>query len=186
VRSVMWSDFLLADILTSLAKGISDVERAVCSIVSGPILDFNSTSSLCTDISWTIPTGIALPYVWRFMQCIRVYRETGNKQQLWNALKYTTAFPVIFLSYAKYHVHHDQWVALWKPLWLLAAFANSSFSYFWDVEKDWEISFFTNMKTEKVCICPSRPTAAYSGIRQGILLLDLVQLAAATILDIQA
>ena len=83
------------------------------------------------------------------MQCVRVYRETGNRQQLWNALKYTTAFPVVFLSYAKYHVSHDHWVALWKPLWLFAAFVNSSYSYFWDVERDWEISFFSMMRKKK-------------------------------------
>lgn len=151
-RTVTWADFLLADILTSLAKGISDVERAVCSMASGPISDAESMHALCSDISWTIPLAIALPYAWRFFQCVRVYRETGNQQQLWNALKYTTAFPVVFLSYAKYHVSPDQWVLLWKPLWLFAAFVNSSFSYFWDVERDWEISFFSSMRRKRTVL----------------------------------
>ena len=75
-RTVTWADFLLADILTSLAKGMSDVERAVCSMASGPISDTGSMHALCTDISWTIPLAIALPYAWRFFQCVRVYRET--------------------------------------------------------------------------------------------------------------
>lgn len=177
-RTVTWADFLLADILTSLAKGISDVERAVCSMASGPISDL-STHSLCTDISWTIPLAIALPYLWRFFQCVRVYRETGNRQQLWyvpdsysftrsdspthsrfaldrsfarNALKYTTAFPVVFLSYAKYHISHDEWVMRYKPMWLLAALVNSSFSYFWDLERDWEISFFSAMRKQKTVL----------------------------------
>ena len=157
-RTVTWADFLLADILTSLAKGISDIERAVCSMASGPISDTQTMHSLCTDVSWTIPLAIALPYMWRFFQCVRVYRETGNQQQLWNALKYTTAFPVVFLSYAKYHVSHDQWLVLWKPLWLLAAFVNSSFSYFWDIERDWEISFFSLMRRRKsVLVRPALP-----------------------------
>ena len=148
VRSVRWADFLLADILTSLAKGISDVERAVCSMASGPIFS-ESTHSLCTEISWAIPLAIALPYSWRFFQCWRVYRETGNKSQLSNAAKYMTAFPVIFLSYAKYHVSTDQWVLLWKPLWLVACFLNSTFSYYWDVERDWEIGWFSVMRKRR-------------------------------------
>eukprot|EP00889_Picochlorum_renovo_P002646 jgi/Picre1/29676/NNA_005059.t1 len=147
VRSVAWGDFLLADILTSLAKGLSDIERAICSMVSGPIL--SGTPEQCTDASWIIPIGLVMPYFWRFIQCIRVYIDTGNKQQLWNALKYMTAFPVVFLSFSKYHVAHDSWVSVWKPLWLLAACVNSGFSYFWDIERDWEISFFSQIGSHK-------------------------------------
>ena len=153
VRKVTWGDFLLADILTSLAKGLSDVERAVCSMVSGPIL--SGAQEQCTDASWTIPIGLALPYLWRLLQCIRIYIDTGNKQQLWNALKYTTAFPVVFFSFAKYHVPHEEWASLWKPLWLLAAFVNSSFSYFWDIERDWEISFFKNATRRVLPVLPN-------------------------------
>ena len=143
VRTVMWADFLLADVLTSLAKGISDVERAVCFMATGPVMAQDHT--WCGDVSWLIPIGLAMPYFWRLCQCIRVYKDTGNKQQLLNALKYTTAFPVVFLSFAKYHVSHEAWVNIWKPLWLLAALVNSAYSYVWDVERDWEISFFSQM-----------------------------------------
>ena len=148
VRRVGWGDFLLADILTSLAKGLSDIERAICSMVSGPIM-LSGTHEQCSDASWTIPIGLALPYAWRLCQCVRVYLDTGNRQQLWNALKYTTAFPVVFLSFSKYHVTHDSWVGFWKPLWLCAACLNSLYSYFWDVERDWEISFFSRLFTRQ-------------------------------------
>lgn len=30
-------------------------------------------------------------------------------------------------------------------MWLLAAAINSGYSYFWDIERDWEISFFSRM-----------------------------------------
>ena len=40
VREVTWADFLLADVLTSLAKALSDSERAICLLVShGSILE---------------------------------------------------------------------------------------------------------------------------------------------------
>lgn len=36
-----------------------------------------------------------------------------------------------------------QWEGFYKPLWLAAAFVNSGYSYFWDVERDWDIQWFT-------------------------------------------
>lgn len=48
----------------------------------------------CGSASLVIPVGLALPYFWRFVQCIRVFLDTGARPQLWNAVKYSTAFPV--------------------------------------------------------------------------------------------
>lgn len=146
LRPVTFSDFLLADILTSLAKALSDVERAVCLLASGPIM--SPRLQECSDASWIIPLGLAAPYVWRLMQCLRVYYDTGARSQLANAAKYFTAFPVIVLSAIKYHVDHSAWIALYKPLWLLAAAINSAFSYYWDIERDWEIGFFSQMRAQ--------------------------------------
>lgn len=64
--------------------------------------------------------------------------------QVLNAIKYSTAFPVIIFSAMKYQVSSSAWVSLYKPLWLGAALLNSSYSYFWDIERDWEIQFFTS------------------------------------------
>lgn len=41
VREVSWADFLLADFLTSLAKPLSDGERAVCHLLTGPVMDLS-------------------------------------------------------------------------------------------------------------------------------------------------
>ncbi|EFN53201.1 hypothetical protein CHLNCDRAFT_11403, partial [Chlorella variabilis] len=99
----------------------------------------------CSDASFIIPLGLAAPYAWRLVQCIRVYLDTGARPQLFNALKYSTAFPVILLSAVKYHVAHEVWRHTLKPLWLGAAFLNSAYSFYWDVERDWEISWFGQM-----------------------------------------
>jgi hypothetical protein len=48
----------------------------------------------CSDASVIIPLGLAAPYAWRLVQCIRVYLDTGARPQLFNAIKYSTAFPV--------------------------------------------------------------------------------------------
>ena len=52
---------------------------------------------------------------------------------------------VIALSAVKYHVTHEAWRGVYKPLWLAAALLNSLYSFYWDVERDWEISFFSQM-----------------------------------------
>ena len=57
---------------------------------------------VCGSSSWILPLGLALPYAWRLAQCLRVYRDTGARPQLFNALKYSTAFPVILFSALKY------------------------------------------------------------------------------------
>ena len=59
-------------------------------------------------------------------------------------MKYSTAFPVIIFSAIKYQVPVASWKSIYKPLWLGAALLNSSYSYFWDIERDWEIQFFTS------------------------------------------
>ena len=38
LREVSWADFLLADVLTSLSKALSDVERAACHLLAGPVM----------------------------------------------------------------------------------------------------------------------------------------------------
>ena len=61
-------------------------------------------AQICGNASVLIPLGLSLPYLWRLMQCLRVYNDTGARPQLFNALKYSTAFPVIILSSLKYQV----------------------------------------------------------------------------------
>lgn len=103
---------------------------------------------MCGSSSWIIPAGLSLPYAWRLCQCIRTWSDTGNKSQLLNALKYSTAFPVIILSAVNFQVTDERWNQFWKPLWLLAAFLNSAYSYYWDIERDWEIQYFSSAQGE--------------------------------------
>ena len=99
---------------------------------------------MCGSSSWLIPAGLSLPYIWRLCQCIRTWRDRGDIGQAFNALKYSTAFPVIILSAVNFQVTDEDWNRFWKPLWLASAFLNSAYSYYWDIERDWEISFFSS------------------------------------------
>lgn len=48
-------------------------------------------------------TGLSIPFFIRFRQCMFEYNSPENESQkpLYNALKYATSFPVIFLSAAQ-------------------------------------------------------------------------------------
>lgn len=51
----------------------------------------------------------SLPYIARFRQCVIEYNHSDNESRrpLFNAIKYATAFPVIFLSAAQRLVVED-------------------------------------------------------------------------------
>ena len=55
----------------------------------------------------------------------------------------SSCLQVIILSSMQYHVDREQWHGFYRPLWLAAALLNSCYSYFWDVERDWEIQLFS-------------------------------------------
>ena len=76
---------------------------------------------------------LALPFWMRLMQCLKVYSVTGEQKNLWNALKYSTAFPLVYAGYLRRHrpsLRHDR-------LFALAAIVQSSYCFFWDVQMDW-------------------------------------------------
>ena len=41
----------------------------------------------------------------------------------------------------------EVWQRHWRPMWLAAQALNTAYSYFWDVERDWEIGFFSVART---------------------------------------
>ncbi|XP_010246611.1 PREDICTED: SPX and EXS domain-containing protein 1-like isoform X3 [Nelumbo nucifera] len=156
LQPISFSDFFLADILTSMAKVFSDLERSVCRMVHRQVatIAWFEADSVCGSHSIAIPLVLVFPYMCRFLQCLRQYKDTKEKTTLLNALKYSTAVPVIFLSALKYHVLPDRWTNIFRPLWLLSSVVNSLYSFYWDVARDWDLSGFTRIfKFSKQYIC---------------------------------
>ncbi|CAK8536567.1 unnamed protein product [Lathyrus sativus] len=147
LQAISFADFFLADILTSMVKVFSDLERSVCRMVHRQVatVAWLEADSICGSHSVAIPLVLVLPYLFRLNQCLRQYKDTGEKSALLNALKYSTAVPVIFLSALKYHVLPEQWTNIYRPLWLLSSVVNSSYSFYWDVTRDWDLSGFTRI-----------------------------------------
>jgi len=111
---------------------------------------------------YLVPIIIAIPSLIRFRQCIIEYlrvRESNRKaggigaggwggQHLANALKYSSAFPVIIFSALQRNLSMDNdsigltQTALYR-CWLVAVFTNSFYSFYWDVAKDWDLTLFS-------------------------------------------
>jgi hypothetical protein len=117
---VYFSDVVFADVFTSFAKVLGDVWLSLCmllpggSLLSPPPLDGLSQWILPTLMRYallprlckSVLTGVSLPYIIRFRQCLIEHQSPTNtsKRPLWNALKYASSFPVIFLSAAQRNV----------------------------------------------------------------------------------
>lgn len=146
VQAVSWADFLLADMFTSLAKSTGDMAQAVCTMATGPSLQqlsspsFRPDPSLCSPLSTLGLAAVCLPYLIRLLQCLIVWRTTGNTSQVFNALKYCSAFPSLILTAFEHEAHVNGRPFPRFTLWIAAATFNTVFSYYWDLvggEADW-------------------------------------------------
>lgn len=150
-----FGDILLADVLTSYAKIIADLFVSICMY-----FQHNGSATSRPDRGcggqYLVPLIIAIPSMIRFRQCmieyvrVRANPSSGSGwggQHLANAAKYCSAFPVIILSALQRNLSHNSGTigvteATLYRMWLLAVALNSFYSFYWDVEKDWDLSLF--------------------------------------------
>ncbi|KAI8052266.1 EXS family-domain-containing protein [Syncephalis plumigaleata] len=156
--TVYLSDVILADILTSFAKVFADLYATLCHIVVLGGIDLSApglvTGNSC-GYHWFGPGLTALPYALRFKQCLVEYVHSpevaDQRRHLANALKYASAFPVIFLSAVQQLRHrnpdtpHTDVLAdivtddLLPTVWFTCVLINSLYSFYWDVTIDWHL-----------------------------------------------
>ncbi|KGQ10421.1 Protein ERD1 2 [Beauveria bassiana D1-5] len=173
-----FGDILLADVLTSYAKVFGDVFVTVCMFFSPGGSSTDRPNRNCGGIV-IVPLLMAVPSLIRFRQCIieylRVrnapYRESGGwgGQHLANALKYSTAFPVLITSSMQRSAEAAGTATpgLYRA-WLLAVTINSLYSFYWDVTKDWDLTLFEPSKRHEVVRTPA--SAAYPwGLRERLV-----------------
>ncbi|KAG8699400.1 hypothetical protein FRC09_006649 [Ceratobasidium sp. 395] len=151
---VHFSDVILADVFTSFAKVIADLWISACMMLpTGTLIRAKTEGAISESV---VPLMMALPYAIRFRQCMMEYigSKRTSGRALANAIKYATAFPVIFLSVAQrssltgpLDAKPEDGVSssgyfdnkLFK-LWLLAVIVNSVYSFWWDVTNDWGLT----------------------------------------------
>ncbi|EAU34752.1 conserved hypothetical protein [Aspergillus terreus NIH2624] len=153
-----FGDILLADALTSYAKVLGDLVVTFC-MFFGPDTTSTSKPDRRCGKDYVVPFIIAAPSIIRFRQCLIEYvrvRRAGLKgenkggQHLANALKYASAFPVIILAaklrnYNPLEFYGFSEVGLSRLLYL-CSLVNSSYSFYWDVTKDWDLTFFSSAR----------------------------------------
>lgn len=99
-RMVSWSDFLLADITTSLSRPAAEFARVSCLALGGARSPLEAAAGATCGDPGPLPALLqALPYALRLVQCVRVFCDTRQQPNLWNALKYTTALPSAAAAY---------------------------------------------------------------------------------------
>ncbi|KAL4935709.1 hypothetical protein BDV06DRAFT_121129 [Aspergillus oleicola] len=155
-----FGDILLADALTSYARVIADLVVTFCMFFSSDTSSTSKPDRNCGS-DWMAPLVIAIPSMIRLRQCLTEYvrvRKTGLKngnnggQHLANALKYATAFPVIILAaklrnYSPFLLYDISEVTLSRLLGLFT-FINSTYSFYWDVTKDWDLTLLTESRND--------------------------------------
>lgn len=101
-----FGDIILADVLTSYAKVLGDLFVSTCMLFSPSTTSTAKPNRGCGGI-YMVPFIISIPSIIRLRQClieysrVRKHRQTSSGwggQHLANALKYSSAFPVIILS----------------------------------------------------------------------------------------
>ncbi|KAI9375451.1 EXS family-domain-containing protein [Aspergillus egyptiacus] len=155
-----FGDILLADALTSYAKVIADLVVTFC-LFFGKETSSTSKPDRHYGSNCMVPLLIAIPSMIRLRQClieyVRVCRTSsvhGNNggQHLANALKYATAFPVIILAaklrnYSPFDFYGISEVTLSRLLYFFT-FVNSSYSFYWDVTKDWDLTLLSESRND--------------------------------------
>ncbi|KAK0212818.1 EXS-domain-containing protein [Desarmillaria ectypa] len=169
---VYFADVVFADVFTSFAKVLGDVWLCMRMLAPGNSVLVPPKEEGC--LRWVMPAIMSLPYLVRFRQCIIEYSSPTNNSHrpLYNAVKYATSFPVIFLSAAQrivvtelrqekgdevmqvaWHGEHPLF-----RLWLLFAVINSLYSFWWDITNDWGLDLLKPkaMGDAHSRRCPSR------------------------------
>ncbi|KAF2405381.1 EXS-domain-containing protein [Trichodelitschia bisporula] len=149
-----FGDILMADALTSYAKVLGDLYVAICMFFSHGVSSTGKPDRTC-GAAFAVPVILAIPSAIRLRQCLIEYgrvRRAGGRAgvHLANALKYSSAFPVIILSALQRgydgHKMGMSEAGLFR-LWLFFVFLNSAYSFYWDVAKDWDLSLFSAQRS---------------------------------------
>jgi hypothetical protein len=166
--AVAFKDTFVADQLTSLVICLRDVFFLGCFVSLG---DFTSREAVegenaCIGVTdRTAPLIAVLPAFWRLMQCLRSYSDScpsaagagwwkrhwqrGQPVYLYNALKYSVAFPLAVLSFYVAHMDNvGQGQTTIREglnvLWWFFAAVDVIYKSYWDIAHDWGLGSIDN------------------------------------------
>jgi hypothetical protein len=128
---VVFRDFFITDILTSVTYSFTAIQAFVCAY----LYDWNDLAGNCAiGSSYFVARATMFPAFWRLLQCLR--RWSDNRAFFphgLNGIKYVGSIATIWLSTAA--KIENNWVI--RGCWICVAAFSASFSYFWDIWYDW-------------------------------------------------
>ncbi len=141
-----WHTFA-ADVLTSFIKPLVELCYSTCYVVSLefalPLKEQGGCYAVFYSDSYIVtPILISLPLLFRFLQNLRMYSDSGKRfPALANALKYAVALLVVFFG-ALHQIDRrqptpgGQWI---QVAWVGAYLAATLYAFAWDVLMDWRL-----------------------------------------------
>ncbi|XP_061549328.1 xenotropic and polytropic retrovirus receptor 1 homolog isoform X1 [Phycodurus eques] len=179
---VGFADFWLADQLNSLGVVLLDMEYMICFYSFE--LDWKKHDGLISsegnDVCNTYSYGVravihCLPAWFRFIQCLRRYRDTKRAfPHLVNAGKYSTSFFVVTFA-ALYSTHKAQSyddAKIFFYLYVTCLVVSSCYTLIWDLKMDWGLfdhNAGENMFLREEIVYPHK-AYYYSAIVEDVLL----------------
>ncbi|ORY08264.1 EXS-domain-containing protein [Basidiobolus meristosporus CBS 931.73] len=123
---VHFRDFFIADELNSLGYTLINLQLMACAYSCG----WEDLESRCNIHTYWIATFIpTLPAWWRFLQCLRRYKDSGDAfPHLLNAGKYISSMILLWAAAGSTQAH---------VLWIVCATFASCYTYLWDIRMDW-------------------------------------------------
>jgi len=133
---------------------LAELFVSLCMFFSRDVSSTDKPNRHCGGL--VVPLIVAIPSMIRLRQCLIEFgrvRRTGSRTDDWggqhlaNALKYATAFPVIIFTALEWNYNPKGAGSLSEVavsrLWVLFCFINSSYSFYWDITKDWDLTLFS-------------------------------------------
>lgn len=130
---VYFNDFFIADQIISISIVLYDIEYTICYYIVDAFKDKDTCKN---SHKWILTILAVLPLLWRFLQCLRRYRDLNDSAQLLNAGKYLTSMILAVISSLKNSTSQSK--ALFV-IWLIIALASTTYSYSWDILRDWSL-----------------------------------------------
>ncbi|CAO3698897.1 unnamed protein product [Rhizopus stolonifer] len=127
---VEFRDFFIADELNSLAYSFWTISYFFCAYVYH-WLDFSDNCPV--KLFWFTPFLASLPPWWRFLQCLRRYKDSKEKVHLVNGLKYVTSISAA-LATGYRRMHHTLAIEIF---WITCSTISSIYTSVWDIKMDW-------------------------------------------------
>lgn len=139
-RDIRTNDILFSDTLVSFTKVLVDFAIYTCHLIHGvtclPKVDGSTLDRKCGDEVLLDTFVGSFPTLIRLRQCLTEWQITNDATHLWNFAKYLTNIPLLLVSLLmKQHGGYTN-------VWIFLAIVNSSYSFYWDVNFDWNLGLF--------------------------------------------